>query len=371
MTTTYGYDNNGNMTSKTTGSLTEQYTYDGLSRLTAYSNGTTTASYTYDAQNRRRTKTVNGATTMFEWFDDNLAMEERPDTTITYYYGTEGIVLANFGTHRRVFEKNPHGDVIGVDDVNGLESSEYTYDSFGNHEILKNQMENALRYAGEYYDNETGLIYLRNRYYDPSMGRFITEDPHWNTENMIYGDKEYEAGEIKIPDINAILQSSNLYSYSLNNPIKYVDSTGESVKAYGIGVSVGIGGAGYEGMYLWATDDKGNFALIAINGYSATIGASLNGVGIYFPDMPNVSDMYGYGFGFSGSLNGWGAGLTFGGNKGQYTGYVIQGGIGAGADVWTAGDGSYAQPIFSGNIYSIPSWMKNILNKILPKNLKV
>ena len=85
-----------------------------------------------------------------------------------------------------------------------------------------------LRYCGEYYDQETGMIYLRNRYYDPSIGRFISEDTHWNPNNMVYGDKESKDEEIKIPDVNAIMQSSNLYAYCMNNPVKYVDPSGLS-----------------------------------------------------------------------------------------------------------------------------------------------
>ena len=88
---------------------------------------------------------------------------------------------------------------------------------------------NPFRYSGEYFDEETGLIYLRNRYYDPETGRFISEDPHWNIDNMIYGDKEYKDEETKIPDMHAIMQSSNLYAYCMNNPMKYVDPSGEGV----------------------------------------------------------------------------------------------------------------------------------------------
>ncbi len=56
------------------------------------------------------------------------------------------------------------------------------------------------RYCGEYTDTESGLIYLRNRYYDPSIGRFITEDP--------------------------IRDGSNWYIYCDNNPVMYVDPSG-------------------------------------------------------------------------------------------------------------------------------------------------
>ena len=64
-----------------------------------------------------------------------------------------------------------HGSVVAM---NG---QGYAYDAFGN--ILENGVTgyNPFRYNGEYCDEETGMIYLRARYYDSSIGRFITEDP--------------------------------------------------------------------------------------------------------------------------------------------------------------------------------------------------
>ena len=87
---------------------------------------------------------------------------------------------------------------------------------------------NPFRYCGEYFDAETGFVYLRNRYYDPSLGRFISEDPHWNVSNMIYGDKQYKEDEIKIPDMSAIMQNNNLYIYCISNPIQYKDPSGKN-----------------------------------------------------------------------------------------------------------------------------------------------
>lgn len=71
---------------------------------------------------------------------------------------------------------------------------------------------------------ESGLIYLRNRYYDPKTGRFTSENSYWNTDNMIYGDN----GETGFPDFAAISQSSNLYVYGMNNPVKYTDPSGKA-----------------------------------------------------------------------------------------------------------------------------------------------
>ena len=67
------------------------------------------------------------------------------------------------------------------------------------------------------------MIYLRARYYDSENGRFISEDPHWNVDNMIYGE---DNNSNSMPDIVSIIQSTNLYVYGMNNTIRYFDPTG-------------------------------------------------------------------------------------------------------------------------------------------------
>ncbi len=77
-------------------------------------------------------------------------------------------------------------------------------------------MNNPFRYAGESYDDETGFYYLRARFYDPSVGRFITEDTF--------------TGQIDNP------LSLNRYTYTYNNPLKFVDPSGND------GIAVAVGG---------------------------------------------------------------------------------------------------------------------------------
>ena len=103
-----------------------------------------------------------------------------------------------------IFGNNYRGDVERVQRgsySNGWYNNRYAYDAFGNYsEETDSPKKNPFRYSGEYTDDETGLIYLRNRYYDPAIGRFITEDP--------------------------VKDRLNWYAYCGNNPVNYVDSLG-------------------------------------------------------------------------------------------------------------------------------------------------
>ena len=93
--------------------------------------------------------------------------------------------------------KNVHGDVIGATDATGTLMQNNNYDAFGNR-LIDNI--DPFGYCGEYMDAETGHIYLRNRYYDTTLGRFITEDP--------------------------IKSGLNWYLYCFANPVIFVDPFG-------------------------------------------------------------------------------------------------------------------------------------------------
>ena len=132
--------------------------------------------------------------------------------------------------------RNAHGDVVGLTDSTGAVSKTYDYDAFGNEIAPVAGDGNPFRYCGEFWDNDAGTYYLRARNYDPTIGRFLTEDTHWNVGNMIYGDREYGEGEKKVADIRAINQTLNLYAYCISNPEKYVGSDGEAAAAIAEGL---------------------------------------------------------------------------------------------------------------------------------------
>ncbi|OME00569.1 hypothetical protein BSK54_15920 [Paenibacillus odorifer] len=112
---------------------------------------------------------------------------------------------------------NGHGDVVQMVDTSGAIVNSYAYDVWGNITSQKEETPNPFKYTGEVYDEETGLYYLRARYYDPSMGRFLNEDT-------------YE-GQIDNP------LSLNLYTYVENNPLIYSDPSGHQLLPTGTGYS--------------------------------------------------------------------------------------------------------------------------------------
>jgi RHS repeat-associated protein len=105
---------------------------------------------------------------------------------------------------------NGHGDTVQTVTPTGEIRNQYDYDIFGNPTLTVETAPCSIRYAGEYLDNETGLYYLRARYYDPYTGRFISEDSYW--------------GE----DTNPL--SLNLYTYAYNNPVRFIDPTGHNAE---------------------------------------------------------------------------------------------------------------------------------------------
>ena len=196
--TNYTYDDFGNTVSVTENDeLAKTYTYDAFNRLSTYTADGVTASYTYDGDNLRQSKTVNGSTVNHLLDGANVVADIRPDSTNIYVYGN-GVELFKTGGQTSRYTKSYRGDVTAV--TTGDTKTEYFYDAFGNKQTDTDTSTNPFEYCGEYFDDETGLIYLRNRYYDPTIGRFITEDPARDGENW--------------------------YVYAGNNPVSFVDPNG-------------------------------------------------------------------------------------------------------------------------------------------------
>lgn len=166
-------------------------------------------SFTYDAEGLRASKTVNGEKTVYVWDGDQLVLELEVDGKVKkrYVRGTD-LVYADRGkgTEKQYYMTDPHGNVVQLTDGNGNVTKTYEYDSFGNEVKPEEKDDNPFRYCGEYYDKETGEVYLRARYYQPAKGRFLTRDTY--------------TGESNDP------KSLHLYTYCGNDGVNQVDPSG-------------------------------------------------------------------------------------------------------------------------------------------------
>lgn len=186
-TTAYRYDANGNRQQD------ERFTYryDDLGRLTdvATHDGKKIAHYDYDAMDRRVSRTVWNAQgqvqrydyvylgwePLEEWRDGQLWLRYVPgaqlDQPVAYWRYDKGqATLYNLIADRQgnVQElRNARGDIL----------ERYHYSPYGEVDVTASSYDNHRLYTGAMYDSETGLYYLRNRYYDPRAGEFLTPDP--------------------------------------------------------------------------------------------------------------------------------------------------------------------------------------------------
>lgn len=201
VTDTYTYNETGAVASHND----ETYTYDEWDRMSSYSDGTDTYTYKYDANGIRTQK--NDKQYIID-INNNVVAETDNTGTIT-----DEILWGHQPLARKVngswyyYIYNAHGDVVGLVNDSGAVVNTYEYTSWGEIRNETETVDNPIKYAGEYYDDELDMIYLRARYYNPQIGRFTSLD--------------IEEGEIASP------LDMNRYVYCRNNPIKYVDPSGK------------------------------------------------------------------------------------------------------------------------------------------------
>jgi len=175
--TNYGYDSDGNRTSSTppTGSATT-LAYNQADRLTNYN---ATATYQYNGDGRRVGKTVSGTATAFVWDEADNTMPLLLAAGSTYYiYGPGGVPIEQLTSSTvQYFHQDAYGSTRLLTDNSGSVVASYTYDPYGNLKARTGTTDTPIRWNGQYQDTETGLYYLRARYYDPTSAQFLSRDP--------------------------------------------------------------------------------------------------------------------------------------------------------------------------------------------------
>jgi RHS repeat-associated protein len=200
--TVYTYDDNGSLKTRTTGekSVTYHWENDGENRLKGVDivegGQTTEIDYEYNEQGIRTGKSVNGVET--NYLIDELqpyaqVLEEYDalgNLQNAYVYGND-LVSQSDNNETFFYHVDGLGSTRVLTDESGNIEESYNYDAYGNL-MAGDASENAYLFAGEQRDIETGLDYLRARYYDTTLGRFISRDAYQGSLNDPMSQHKYQ-----------------------------------------------------------------------------------------------------------------------------------------------------------------------------------
>jgi len=201
----YAYDNNGNLITKADTSGTTTYNYDEENLLTQVTapNGLV-INYKYDALGRRIQRTTTaGADERYVYNGADVLLDLNADWSVANTYfnepGIDNHLRQASGSAAWYFLTDQLGSTSALIDANANVIEQSTYDSFGN---SGGSARSRYGYAARERDPDTGLLYYRARFYDPQVGRFISEDP-----------MQFASG-------------NNFYRYGSNVPLDVKDPSG-------------------------------------------------------------------------------------------------------------------------------------------------
>ena len=189
------------------------YAWQAGRQLASMSKTGTSASFLYNADGLRVRKTVNGVITDYTLHGKNVVHLKQGSNRLHFFYDASGKPShVNFNGTMYLYVHNLQGDIIAIRDAAGNNVVTYSYNAWGKPLSKAGSLAatlgtlNPFRYRGYVYDEETGLYYLRSRYYNPSWCRFLfADDTNFTTKKSI---------------------ADNMYTYCSSNPVIAYDSDG-------------------------------------------------------------------------------------------------------------------------------------------------
>ena len=188
------------------------YTWQNGRQLQKMQKAGVTAEFVYNADGLRVQKMVNGVATKYTLHGKNIVHMTSGTDELHFFYDAQNrpaVVVYNGVPYAYV--KSLQGDIVAILDENGNAVVSYGYDAWGAPLWCTGELAETLgkvqpfRYRGYVFDEETGLYYLRSRYYNPGWGRFA------NADALIGAGK---------------LLSHNLFAYCSNCSVCYTDASG-------------------------------------------------------------------------------------------------------------------------------------------------
>jgi RHS repeat-associated protein len=212
---TYTYDVRGNLTQKqdkVSGARTV-YTWNGRNQLVQvqhYPDAVAvvpdkTISYTYGPLDRRWSRNEDGVSEHYVYDGQDrigtLDASNNPVSQVTFGQSIDEPLGADTPSGMRYYQANHQGSVMALMDDSSVAVAQNSYSPYGI-TTTNGEQANPFLYTGREWEMEV-LYYYRARYYDPTTGRFISEDP-----------------------IGFLSKNLNLYTYVGNNPINFTDPWG-------------------------------------------------------------------------------------------------------------------------------------------------
>jgi RHS repeat-associated protein len=202
---TYGYDANGNMTSRYVNGQNFTLNYDAENRLVSVT-GASTANFYYDADGKQVKTVVNGVTT---YYVGNHYEVKNSVVTKYYFAGATRLAVRTNGTLSYLL-----GDHIGsssvTTDANGVKTASALYKAFGETRFSSGNLGTDYKFTGQREEASLGIYFFNARWFDPSLGRFTSPDTI-------------------VPTSTQGTQAWDRYAFVNNNPVRYNDPTGHDL----------------------------------------------------------------------------------------------------------------------------------------------